>query len=1722
MYRVGREEALRYTITDYSGPDYSKAESQRMWDLILSGEEMLTSWQARRPGDGSVFDAEVFLTRTEMEGKTFILAFVRDITERIHAEAERQLNERRIATLFELTQIADQPEDVIISFALERAVEITRSRIGYLAFVSPDERAMTMYSWSQAAMEECRAVDKPIVYQVEETGLWGEAIRQRKAIITNDYSLENPLKKGYPEGHVQIHRHMNIPVMYDSRIVIVSGVGNKEEPYDDQDIRQLTLLMDGLWKIIRNKRADLELHAKNQELAAAEEELRSQLDEIVRIQDELRESNEYLKNLISHANTPIIVWGKDCRITLFNHALERLTGISEEEAIGSDLLILFAPEDTERVSRYIHDAAAGVRWEGLEIPILTRRGVKRIIRWNSASIVDRDGETIISTIAQGEDITDWVVAEERLRILSDNIPGGNLFQLVIQPNGERQFTYLSAGVEQLHGVGAEEVLADPTLLYRQIIFGDRERLNRAEEEAVATREPFSIEIRIRNTRGEKRWILIRSAPRRLHDGSVICEGIEIDITRQKAMEEELLKGKNELAQIIDSLPDPTFVVDADGVVVDWNRAMEELTGVTASEMVGRGEYAYAVPLYGEQRPMLIDHVRGVPGETDAYTGLRQEDDVIEAEMIEARPRGREAILWIHAIPLQDMSGRCIGAIETIRDVTKERKAVSALQERIKELSCLYQISALFEYQEIAPEEIPQHAADRIPTGYQWPEKTSARIRLYDQDYTSIGFSMTPWNQRREIVVNNEVVGEVIVCVSEEIAFLPEESVLLRTIAEMIGAYDERIRTREVLLRKNEELAAAEEETRSQLEELIKLQNELASRQEQLARIIDTLPDPTFVVDAEGVVVNWNRAMEELTGVPASEMVGRGEYAYSVPLYGEQRPMLIDHARGDAGHFGNYVTLEERNDVIVGEAVNARPLGKAVILWGQAVPLYDKEGRCTGAIETIRNITSEREAQKRLSDSEETYRRLVENLSEIIYTLDTEGRITYVSPNIDDILGIKPALAIGKRFVEFIPHEKREEQLSEFSKVLSGEKTVAEFPLFTEGGEHFWMSTTVRPVIHNGEVVTIQGILVNITDRRNAEEALRESEEKYRRLIENLSEIIYTLDTEGRITYVSPNIATIGCYSRDDVIGRAFTGFIHPDDIRGGLEMFRKVLSGGGEAMECRFVAESGEAIWSRTSARPIFKDGEVVGAQGILVDITDRRVAEEEIQLHLRRTKVLLDLHRLGDQTPDEILRFALDAGKEMTESVYSFIGLLSPDESVMSLHTWSEEVMTDCRMNHGPISLPTDHSGILSECVRSREPVIINEYAADHPAKRGCPGGHVTISRFLSVPIFDGERISAVLAVANKDEPYMQDDADALLTLGNMVSRLLQRKMADDALRMSEDRFRRLAENAEDIIYRFDLLPKPHFTYVNPAITSITGYTPEEFYANPTLGDAIMYPDDQISPRVRKEAFYSPVTLRIVRKDGKTIWMELKNVPIYNKEGEVVSVEGIARDITAAKRIGEELERSAAAITDANRKLNLMTGITRHDIANQLTVLHGYLDLSKDTVRDPTLAGYLEQMEEAAHRIERQIEFTRDYQDLGVAAPAWQLVAEILCVVEGTVMPILDETDGIIVYADPLLPKVFTNLMENTERYAEGATHVRVTCERDGEDLLIVWEDDGIGIPEEEKERIFERGVGKNTGLGLFFIREILGITGIAITEEGVYGEGARFVIRVPAGEWR
>jgi PAS domain S-box-containing protein len=221
-----------------------------------------------------------------------------------------------------------------------------------------------------------------------------------------------------------------------------------------------------------------------------------------------------------------------------------------------------------------------------------------------------------------------------------------------------------------------------------------------------------------------------------------------------------------------------------------------------------------------------------------------------------------------------------------------------------------------------------------------------------------------------------------------------------------------------------------------------------------------------------------------------------------------------------------------------------------------------------------------------------------------------------------------------------------------------------------------------------------------------------------------------------------------------------------------------------------------------------------------------------------------------------------------------------------------------------------------------------------------------------------------------------------------------------------------------------------------------------------------------------------------------------------------------------------EERKQYETAIQLANRKLNTLSSITRHDILNQITAIVMYLSLAEEEITDPEVKQHLSKIEQITQLIQKQIRFTRNYQYIGTRSPQWQNMdttvnGAIKDLDLGTVR-IEKDLGDLEVYADFLLEKVFYNLIENSLRHGEKVTVCRLSYRKEGDHLVIVYEDDGVGIPAGAKEKIFRREYYRNTGYGMFLTKEILSSTGITIQENGEPGKGARFEIGIPKDAFR
>ncbi len=236
--------ALGLAGLEAGGPgEPGEAVRRRLARVAERGGDRFEVRQRRR--DGQPVELEVVANHFAGEGKIF--AFLRDVTARHREEARRQADERRLGCLERLARLQAATLRELLDQALEESLTLTGSTLGYIYWYDEVRKEFTLHSWSTAVMSACSITNLQRVYQLEKTGVWGEAVRQRRPIMLNDFAAPHPHKKGFPEGHAALTRFLTVPVEVDGRIVAVVGAANKADPYDDEDVRQLRLFMDAVW-----------------------------------------------------------------------------------------------------------------------------------------------------------------------------------------------------------------------------------------------------------------------------------------------------------------------------------------------------------------------------------------------------------------------------------------------------------------------------------------------------------------------------------------------------------------------------------------------------------------------------------------------------------------------------------------------------------------------------------------------------------------------------------------------------------------------------------------------------------------------------------------------------------------------------------------------------------------------------------------------------------------------------------------------------------------------------------------------------------------------------------------------------------------------------------------------------------------------------------------------------------------------------------------------------------------------------------------------------------------------------------------------------------------------------------------------------------------------------------------------------------------------------------
>jgi len=622
---------------------------------------------------------------------------------------------------------------------------------------------------------------------------------------------------------------------------------------------------------------------------------------------------------------------------------------------------------------------------------------------------------------------------------------------------------------------------------------------------------------------------------------------------------------------------------------------------------------------------------------------------------------------------------------------------------------------------------------------------------------------------------------------------------------------------------------------------------------------------------------------------------------------------------------------------------------------------------------------------------------------------------------------------------------------------------------------------------NEELTAIQEELrANLDELTRQELVLRESEGVLQSILDSTPAGVGLL-VNRVLKKVNHSLCKITGYSEEEIIGQS-SRMLYPDDeeyLRVGRKLYEQMEREGLGTVEARLKRKDGAIIIVMLSLSPFDPKNPKAGVTATALDITDRKRAEAQLLLKNMVFESSITANSIADNQ-----------------------GIITHVNPAF-LRIWGYRTKEEAV-----------GKAVSSFFVHEEDAAPVFE-------------GLTTLGRWEGE--FLAKRADGSTFIAQSIATVIRDENGKPVGYQSTILDITERKRTEEALRESEERYRDVVEDQTEFICRF--LPDCTHIFVNDAYCRYFNRKREELIGSRFR--PVLHPEDRETIE-RHLASLTPehpvmdIDHQTIMPDGSTRWQRWSDRAIFGETGRVIEFQSVGRDITEQKELEkereyheQELTRFSTSLAVANKKLNLLSSITRHDINNQLTVLVGYLRILEKTQPDTSYAEYFQKINTSSQRISAMIRFTKEYEKIGVNAPSWQECRTLVDTAAkgaplGHVMVKNDLPAGMTIFADPLITKVFYNLMDNAVRYGQKITTIRFSVQESGDDSLIVCDDDGDGVPVDEKEKIFERGFGKNTGLGLALSREILDITGITIKETGEPGKGARFEMTVPKGAWR
>ena len=533
-----------------------------------------------------------------------------------------------------------------------------------------------------------------------------------------------------------------------------------------------------------------------------------------------------------------------------------------------------------------------------------------------------------------------------------------------------------------------------------------------------------------------------------------------------------------------------------------------------------------------------------------------------------------------------------------------------------------------------------------------------------------------------------------------------------------------------------------------------------------AATIEGMPDGVMLVNMSGEIIYVNKAFEKLLGYKANELMGTS--ALKLPTYSKSK----DRAKAQ-GYLKKVI-----------EKSSAKPIDmNAITKDGEEIPINftasvikDAQGNPKTLVAVIRDISERKRAEEALRDSEELARGMLEAATTGIYLLQ-DGKFLYANRLFEEISGYTSDELVGTHSLDYVHPDDRETVRAKAIEVLKGHSSSPyEFRLIRKDSGMVWVLDRVASVRYKGKR-SVLGTLEDITERKRVEEALRESEEKYRLHFESISDIIYSIDPEFKVLQVSPSVERVLGYKPEELVGKPFQGLniLAPESLERAFMDAMQVFSGERiVSTEYEFIAKDGTRKFGEVSGAPLYsQEGKIVAVISVARDITERKKAEEEVRRYTKQLEALFNIGATVSRTLnlEELLDNVLDTLLMVMGVEVGGIFLL--DEQTSKLLLRAHRGMSPEFIRK--VEVVSIGDGFIGQVAKSGKPILAEDVSADSKLSRMRKMGD-GIQSFAAVPIMAKEKILAVMGVGSRKYRKFPDWEILMLdTIANQIGMAIE-----------------------------------------------------------------------------------------------------------------------------------------------------------------------------------------------------------------------------------------------------------------------------------------------------------------------------------------------------------